>query len=124
MEPQRQPGLQRDFMWYNFPEVVGPSMYLEWKNKLAWLRTKAIDIPPIMDYNWIQVADLLEQVEPYLTKLFVQDGVRLTCMGWRRLFRIKESVYMEICVEFFSSINFRKLDDVNDPKNFTFCLDS
>lgn len=33
-----------------------------------------------------------------------------------------EPVYEELCVEFFSMVNFRKKDDVMDPKYVTFCL--
>ncbi|CAI9268294.1 unnamed protein product [Lactuca saligna] len=46
-------------------------------------------------------------------------GCGLLVMG---LFRMHELVYEELCVEFFSIVNFRKKDDVTNPENFTFCL--
>ena len=64
----------------------------------------------------------MDHLEPYLTKLFLQDGIQFTCNGWRRLFRMLESVYEALCMEFFSMLNFRKKEDFMDPENFTFCL--
>ena len=63
-----------------------------------------------------------EQTEPSLTNLFSQDGVQITCMGWRRLFRLQEHVYVELCVEFFATVHFLKQDGINDLKKLTFCL--
>lgn len=83
LAPRRAHQGYMDFPWYDFPELVGPSVLLEWKNKFRWLRTKYIDIPSILYWNWIQYVGLLKHVEQYLTKFFVQDGVRITYTRWR-----------------------------------------
>lgn len=75
MGSRRQNDATRDFRWYNFPEVVAPSVYMEKRNKLAWLRTKDIDIPPVLNWDWIQLVGLTNQLDPYLTKLFLQYRV-------------------------------------------------
>lgn len=60
--------------------------------------------------------------EPYLTKdLDVAQG-QFLCIGWRRLFRIQEPVYKELCVKFRSNVRFRKKKGTYDRKNITFCL--
>lgn len=118
---RRQPS-HREFPWYDFPHVVAPKIYQEWKNKLNQLSTKDIEVPPMLDWDWTEVVGLLREVKPYLTKLFLQDKIRLTCNIQRHLFRIQEPVCVELCVEFFSMVCFMRKDDVNDPENFTFCL--
>ena len=71
--------------------------------------------------DWIKEVRF-EGVAPYLTKVFEQGGVRLACMGWRRLVRLQESVYKELCVDFFAIAKFIKRNEDNDTRNFTFCL--
>lgn len=65
---------------------------------------------------------LEESLNPYLTKVFIQDGIQITCNGWGRLFWIQESVYREFCLEFFTTISFTRGDDYYNPDALTFSL--
>lgn len=61
-------------------------------------------------------------MNPYLKKIYVDDGVRITCIGWRRLFLIQEPMYKELCFEFLSTIRFRGRTYMFDTDNLLFCL--
>ena len=63
-------------------------------------------MPNEISWEWLGQVRLEEEVTLYLVNMFVHNGVIMTCDGWNRLFRIQESVYQELCWEFFSAINF------------------
>lgn len=97
-------------------------MLLEWRDKLAWLQEKDIHVSSVIDWEWIRKVKIEERVTPYLTKVFEQGGVRLTCTSWRRLFHIQESVYKELCIDYLTTARFRKRNEDDDTRNFTFLL--
>lgn len=75
-----------------------------------------------MNWTWLEDVGLVEAMNPYLIKMFMSDGVRVTCNAWRRLFQIKESVYKKLCLEFYATVQLRGGDDPFDTHSLTFCL--
>lgn len=75
-----------------------------------------------MKWTWLQEVGLVETMNPYLTNVFVNDGERVTCNAWRRLFQIQEPVYNDLCLEFYATVRFRGSDDCFDTHSFTLCL--
>lgn len=92
----------------------------EWRNILAKLQAQYIHVSNEVEWDWLQEVVLVEALNPYLTRILVGDGVRITCKTWRRLFILKESVYKELCIAFLARIQFRKRGRNNDSENFTF----
>lgn len=115
-------GVLPDFPWYSFPNVVAPEIMVQWNEKLAYFKERKVYIPVKINWHWMEEVCLSEALEPYLTKSF--DGVqsRFVCMAWRRLFRIQEPTYKELCVEFLATVHFPNKKGVHDIKNITFCL--
>lgn len=64
----------------------------------------------------------MEALDPFFIKEFVGDGVRITYMGWRRLFIIEEPIYKELCVELLNIFRSRKREEIHDTGKFNFCL--
>lgn len=84
---------QGDFPWYNFPEVVSQRVLTEWRNKLEKMKRKEFYITNEVNWVWLEQVGLVEAMNLYLTKIFMNEGVRITCTGWRRLFQMHEPVY-------------------------------
>lgn len=57
-----------------------------------------------MDEDWLHEVGMVEALEPYLTKVFVREKVRVTCTAWRRLFRMQEAMFEELCMEFLATV--------------------
>lgn len=49
----------------------------------------------------------MEVINPYLKKVFMNNELRVTCITWRKLFKIQELVYKEMCLEFMPLFSFR-----------------
>lgn len=65
----------------------------------------------------------MEQVEPYLTKLYVGNRSSFTCNAWHNFFTIQEHVYQELSVEYFSIVIFEEHTiDLNYGRALTFRL--
>lgn len=92
------------------------------EKRLKTLKKKEFYIPNELNWTWIEQVGLADSLNPYLTKVFMQDGVQITCDGWKRLFRIQEPVYRELCLEFFSTVIFCAGDGYYNPKALTFFL--
>lgn len=75
-----------------------------------------------MSWGWLEQVGLVEEMNPYSTKVFMGDGVRITCTGRRRLFQLQKSVYKELCLEFYTTVRFRGRIDPFDTGNQVFFL--
>lgn len=73
-------------------------------------------------WDWFQEVGLVEMLDQYLVKEFVGDNIQFVCTIWRRLLRIQESIFKELCVEFITIVRFKMRDDIYDMENFTSCL--
>lgn len=67
---------------------------------------------------------MVEAINPYLTKVFVNNRVRITCDAWRRLFQLQDPVYHGMCLELYVTITFQGGEDYYDTNVLTFCLGS
>ena len=119
---QSSKGSQRGCPWLDFPQIGSKSTLLAWKRKLEKLKKKEFYLPNEIDWSCLEQWGLVERMNPHLTKVFIQDGVRITCDAWRRLFRLQEPVYQELCWEFYSTIKFRGSEDYFDTNALTFML--
>ena len=63
-------------------------------------------MPNRIDWDWLQNVRYEEELAPYLVKEFHHEGETMVCDGWSRVFRIQEPVYLELCLEFFSTVSF------------------
>lgn len=79
-------------------------------------------MPNELNWTWLKQVGLANSLNPYLIKVFMQNGVQITFDGGRRLFRIQEPIYRELCLEFFSTVTFRGGDDYYESNALTFCL--
>lgn len=113
-------GVLPDFPWYSFPNVVAPEIMVQWNEKLAYFKERKVYIPVKINWHWMEEVCLSEALEPYLTKSFGGVQGRVVCMDWRRLFRIQEPVYKELCVEFLAIMYFRKKKGVHEKKTSLF----
>lgn len=75
-----------------------------------------------MSWGWLEQVGLVEEMNPYSTKVFMGDGVRITCTCRMRLFQLQKSVYKELCLEFYATVRFRGRIDPFDTGNLVFCL--
>lgn len=80
---QQAPSEQREFPWYNFPEVISLGVLAEWWNKLEKLKTREFYIANKVNWEWLEQVSLVDAMNPYLTKIFMGNGVRITCTGFR-----------------------------------------
>lgn len=80
---------QEEFPWYNFSQVVSQRTMTEWRNKLEKLKTKEVYIANEMNWTWLKEVGLVESMNPYLTKVFVNDGVRVHVLCGEDCFRFK-----------------------------------
>lgn len=72
----------------------------ERRNKLEKLKTKELYIANELSWTWLEEVRLVEAMNPYLKKVFVNEAMRVTCTACRRLFQIQELVYRELSLEF------------------------
>lgn len=56
----------------------------------------------------------------YLTKVFINNRLRITCSVWRKLFQLQEPIYRELCLEFYATVTFRGGDDYYSTNALTF----
>lgn len=68
--------------------MVSKRTLVEWKKKLETLKTKEFYLANEVNWAWLEEVGLVEAMKPYLTNVFVNDGVRITCSAWRRLFQL------------------------------------
>lgn len=73
--------------------------------KLGWAHNREFAITPTINWAKLNKIGILERLNPYLTNSFEENGVTITCNGWRNLFSVKELVYKELCVELFSTVS-------------------
>lgn len=119
---EKIPKDQGDFPWYNFPQVVSQRTLAEWRRRLEKLKKNEFYIANEVSWSWLEQVGLVEAMKPYLTNVFINKGVKVTCTAWRRLFQILDSVYKEPCQEFYATIQLQGGDDPFDTHNFTFYL--
>lgn len=105
---QQAPREQGEFPWYNFPAVVSQRVLMKWRSKLEKLKKREFYIANEVNWEWLEKVELVEAMKPYLTKIFMNEGVRITCTGWRRLFQLQEPAYKELCLELYATIQFRE----------------
>lgn len=74
-------------------------------NKLGWLYNRVFSISLTIDWNKLSEIGILKRLHPYLINTSVENGISLTCNGWKNLFSIKEPIFKELCDEFFSTIS-------------------
>ncbi|CAH1418795.1 unnamed protein product [Lactuca virosa] len=86
------------------------------------MKQRKVQVPAVVDWNWIEQTGLLEGLEPFLEKSFAGVHGPFICMGWRRLFQIQEVVYKELVVENLAIVSFRRKIGALEKKNITFCL--
>lgn len=75
-----------------------------------------------INWDWMEEVGFLDALEPYLTKAFFGVQGQFIYIGWIRLFRIQEPVYMKLCMDFLATVQYRKKKGTHDRKNITFCL--
>ncbi|XP_052619683.1 uncharacterized protein LOC128126028 [Lactuca sativa] len=119
---QNAPRNQGDFPWFNFPQIGSKSTLVRWRKKLETLKKKDFYLPNESNWTWLEQVGLVEAMDPYLTQVFINYEVQITCDVWRRLFQMQELVYQELCLEFFSTVTFRGGDNYYDTNVLTFCL--
>ena len=119
---QSSSGSQGEFPWLNFPQIESASTMRKWKKKLSDIKKKEVYVPNRIDWEWLQSVRYEEELAPYLLKEFQHEGQTMICDGWSRVFRIQEPVYLELCLEFFSTVSFTGGVDVFHPTSFSFCL--
>lgn len=90
---QNAPRNQGGFLWFNFPQVGSKASLVRWRKNLETLKKKDFYLPNELSWSWLDQVGLVEAMNPYLTKVFVNKGVRITCDRWRRLFQLQEPVY-------------------------------
>lgn len=94
------------FPWFDFPEIRTKANMTRWKKKIETAKKKEFYVPNEVNWTWIGQVGLEDSINPYLTKVFIQDRIQITCDGWRRQFQIQELVYRELCLELFSTVSF------------------
>ena len=119
---QSSRGSQEEFPWLNFPQIESVSTMRKWKKKLADIKKKEVYVPNRIDWEWLQTVRYEEELAPYLLREFQHGGESMICDGWSRVFRMQEPVYLELCLEFFSTVSFTGGVDLYHPASFTFCL--
>lgn len=119
--------------------VMGPESYpwLQWpgasanrrielNNRLALHQDKGIGVPRIMDWGITDALGINEELDRrFLTRLIEQDHIELEIPIWRRALDIKEDSYREWMLEFYSSLEIKKvnlLQEGNDPRMIRFRL--
>lgn len=86
------------------------------------LKKREFYIANEVNWEWLEQVGLVEAMNPYVTKIFMNEGVRITCIGQKRLFQLQKPVYKELCLEFNATIRFKGRSDAFDIENLTFCL--
>lgn len=86
------------------------------------LKKKDFYLPNELDWQCLEQWGLVGEMNPYLTKVFIQDEVRITCDAWKRIFQLQQPVYQELCWEFYSTVTFRGGDNYFDTNVLTFML--
>lgn len=102
--------------------MTSKSSIVRTKKKLEILKKKEICVPNEINWEWLGQVGLVEDMTPYLVKMFVHNGDSITCDGRRRLFRMQEPVYQELCWEFFSTISFSEDNEFYNPNVLSFFL--
>lgn len=118
---QQIPRDQGDLPWFNFPQVVSKRTMVEWNKKLETLQMKEFYLANEMSFSWLEEVGLVDVMNPYLTKIFVDDRVGETSSAWRRLFQLHEPVYSELCMEFYATMRFWGWDDYFDMHALICC---
>lgn len=75
---QQVPRDQGDFPWYNFPQFVSQRTLTKWRSKLEKLKKKELYIANELYWVWLEQVGLVEAMNPYLIKVFMNDGVKIT----------------------------------------------
>lgn len=98
---------------YQLPVNMPQSVVTNLKNKIGWLYNREFAISPGIDWVKIRELGLTKRMAPYLMETFTSDEFPFICNGWMNVFAIIESIFKELCVEFFASISFE--DATVDP---------
>ncbi|KAI3497732.1 hypothetical protein L1887_33236 [Cichorium endivia] len=62
-----------------------------------------IDTNPVLDWRYAVDTVVVGCIALYLTQWFTHNAGAFTHHGWRNIFHIREPVYRELCLEFFST---------------------
>lgn len=104
--PQSQGDVSRLHPFHEFPDDLPSEIFNNYTKNLGWIYNLEFAISPNIDCKKMNEIGILERLNPYLMKMFMQNGVKFTCNDWKILFSIKEPVFKELCVEFFSMVSF------------------
>lgn len=104
--PQSQCDVSNLHSFYEFPNDLPSEILNNYTNKLGWIHNREFVVSPTIDMAKLNETEILERLNMYLTKTFEKNGVYFTCNGWKNLLSIKEPIYKEWCLEFFSTVSF------------------
>lgn len=94
----------------------------EWNERLLELRGKQFEVAKNLD--WEKLSDVLEdRLQECITQVYELDGYRIESSAWETLLNMRAAIYMELCLEFFSTYKL-KVDCTQwaDPYYLTFRL--
>lgn len=94
--------------FYEFPDDIPREILNNYTNKLGWLYNREFAISPTVDWSNLNKIGILERMNLYLTKTYVENGISFTCNEWKILFSIKEPIFKELCMEFFLTTSFEE----------------
>lgn len=116
--PQQQQGdVSSLHPFYEFSYDLPHEILNNYTNMLGWIYNREFVISPTIDWNKLNEIGIFERLHPYLINTYVENGISFTCNRWKILFSIKEPIFKELCVEFFSTISFEA--KTIDPHFFT-----
>lgn len=86
------------------------------------IKEKEFYFPNELNWSWLEQVSLVEVMGPYLPKVFINNGVRITYSTWRRLFQLQEPVYRELCLEIYVIVTLWGGNDYYNKNTLTFYL--
>nr|GEV79680.1 hypothetical protein [Tanacetum cinerariifolium] len=98
--------VHHEFLLWN---TCSSSAKRKYNTNLAWLITKQIYSPCVIDWNVLNTLGYAETIEEMLEIKIVEIGGQdeiFTSMAWRRTVGIKEPIYTELYHEFFATYEF------------------
>lgn len=76
-----QGGVSNLYPFYAFPTKISREVHNQYINRLRWLHSREFSIVPTVNWNKLREVGLLDQLNPFLTKTFMGNGISFTCRG-------------------------------------------
>lgn len=110
-------------LFHDFLTNISVNHLNNYNRLFEWLYNKDFVVSRTNNLQWLNENGIMRRIEPYLTKVFIENRFAVLCNGLINLLMIVEPIYKELCVEFFATASFKENTlDANYRQALTFWL--